>query len=87
MKQLTIRADDEELVRGLEELSRERRWSLNQTATHLLRKGLGLPEESPPQPIGDQLDAFFGRWSMTEAQEFERHVEDAFGNIDEENWK
>ena len=87
MKQLTIRADDEALVRGLEQLSRERRWSLNRTATHLLRKGLGMPEQLPPQPIGEQLDAFFGRWSLAEAQELEKHVQDAFGHIDEENWE
>ena len=85
--QLTIRTEDKELEEKLEEVSRQRRWSLNQTAIHVLRKGLDLQTEVAPEPIGDRLDAFFGVWDREEAAGFERATEEAFGQVDEENWK
>ena len=69
------------------EISRQRRWSLNKTAIYLLRKGLELPDEVSPEPIGNRLDSFFGVWDGEDAAAFERVTDEAFGQVDEENWK
>ena len=59
MIQLTIRIDDPALEAGLKVFSQQHRWSLNQSVNHLLRVGLGLNVEKPPQAIGTSLDGFF----------------------------
>lgn len=87
MKQMTIRSFDPELEKAMEEMGRKRQWSLNQVAIYLMRKGLCLTNEAESQPIGNQLDEFFGVWSMQEASEFDVQVDEAFGGIDEENWR
>jgi len=86
LKPKTIRSFDPELVKAMEEMSRNRQWSLNQVATCLMRKGLGMTTEAEPQLIGKQLDAYWGAWSEQEARDFEARVEEVFGFIDEENW-
>lgn len=87
MKQMTIRSVDPDLERAIEELSRERQWSINQVAMYLMRRGLGLTTEAVPQPIGTRLDAFWGQWTEAEARDFDASVEEAFGRVDEEHWK
>lgn len=87
MKQMTIRSFDPELEKAIEEMSRKRQWSANQVAIYLMRKGLGLTTEAEPQPIGNQLDAFWGTWTEEEARRFDERVARAFDRIDEENWK
>lgn len=87
MKQMTIRSMDPDLERAIEELSRQRQWSINQVATYLMRRGLGLTTEVAPQPIGGRLDAFWGAWSEAEAQDFDAVVEETFGRVDDEHWK
>ena len=84
---MTIRSVDPELEAAIEELGRQRNWSVNQVVTWLMRKGLGLTTEVEPQPIGGRLDSFWGVWSQAEAQEFDAGVEETFGRVDEENWK
>ena len=84
---MTIRSTDPELERAIEEMSRKRRWSTNQVAVHLMRKGLGLTTDVEPILIGDRLDGFWGKWSAKEARQFDSAVEDAFENVDEENWR
>lgn len=87
MKQMTIRSLDPDLENAIEEMCRQRQWSINQTATYLMRKGLGLTTEAAPQPIGNALDAFWGTWNADETREFDALVEDAFGRVDEEGWQ
>lgn len=87
MKQMTIRSFDPDLEKAMEEMSRKRQWSMNQVATYLMRRGLGLTTEAEPRPIGNQLDAFWGIWNEQEARDFDALVGEAFAGIDEENWK
>jgi len=84
---MTIRSMDPELEAAIEAMCRERQWSVNQVATHLMRKGLGWTTEAAPQPIGSRLDSFWGVWNLDEAREFDAVVKEAFGQVDEENWK
>ena len=87
MKQMTIRNFDPELERAIEEVSRQRGWSINQVAVDLMRRGLGLTTEAAPCLIGEKLDGFFGIWDAKEVQKFQAEVEEAFGQVDEENWR
>jgi hypothetical protein len=87
MKQVTICIVDPDLEGGLAEMSRERQWSINQMATYLMRRGLGLTTEASPRPIGGRLDEFWGSWTQKEAREFDTSVEEAFGRVDDEHWK
>lgn len=87
MKQMTIRSMDPDLEDAIEKMSRERQWSINQVATHLMRKGLGLTADAAPHPIGSQLDAFWGVWGKEESQAFDDAVVETFGRVDEELWK
>jgi hypothetical protein len=86
MKQLTIRTVDPKLEAELEKLSRKRQWSLNQTATYLLRVGLGLTEETIIEPIGNGLDEFFGVWSTEESSGFDKKIDEQFSQIDPDVW-
>ena len=87
MKQMTIRSVDPDLENAIEEMCRQRQWSVNQVATHLIRKGLGLTTEAAPQPIGSRLDEFWGVWSAEETRAFDGAVVEFFGQVDEEDWK
>ncbi|NJK91974.1 MAG: hypothetical protein HC904_09205 [Blastochloris sp.] len=87
MKQMTIRSMDQDLEAAIEEMCRQRQWSVNQVATYLMRKGLGLTTEAAPQPIGSRLDSFWGAWTKEEVRSFDAVVDQAFGQIDEESWK
>jgi len=86
MKQFTIRTEDPKVEAGLEQLSRKRHWSLNQAATHLLRVGLGLTDETLAEPIGSSLDEFFGVWTSEESESFDQNIESEFGQIDPDAW-
>jgi hypothetical protein len=86
MKQMTIRNFDPELERGIVEMSKRRKWSLNQVALHLMRKGLGLTNEVEPLTIGNRLDRHFGRWSPAEKEAFDRVVDEEFSRVDPEQW-
>ncbi len=83
---MTIRAMDEDLERGIEAMAKERDWSINQVATYLMRRGLGLTDGVAPRVIGGGLDLFMGRWEAEEAGAFEGEVEAMFGQVDDEHW-
>ncbi|MEM1159103.1 MAG: hypothetical protein AAGH72_12705 [Verrucomicrobiota bacterium] len=87
MKQMTIRAMDPELEQGINAMAKERDWSVNQVATYLMRRGLGLTDQVKPQMIGNQLDDFLGRWTPQESERFDQETERAFGQIDDEHWQ
>lgn len=78
---------DPALERGIEELSKEKSWSINRTAAYLMRKGLGLTDESSPHMIGDKIDHVIGKWTLEEAAQINSYVEENFGKIDEEMWR
>jgi hypothetical protein len=86
MKQMTIRNFDSDLERGIKELSAQKKWSINQVALHLMRKGLGLTDETEPHVIGDQLEHHFGKWSHAEQEAFDQAIDEEFSRVDPEQW-
>jgi hypothetical protein len=88
MKQLTVRGFDKEVERRLRKLAREKGISLNKAALMLLRRGAGLgePEPSGPDVVGDSLSTLFGTWSEKDADEFEEAL-DQLEQVDETLWR
>jgi hypothetical protein len=48
--------------------------------------GLGLNEETIIEPIGNQLDEFFGAWSSEESSDFDEKIAEQFSQIDPDVW-
>jgi len=67
-------------------MSKRRKWSLNQVALYLMRKGLGLTSEIEPLTIGYRLERHFGKWSPAEKEACDRVVEEEFSRVDPEQW-
>ncbi len=78
MTQLTIRGFSAEIEERIRSLARERGWSQNKAAIHLLKQGAGLGGEAERAGIGNGLDAFIGTWKRKEADDFDRRIEEAF---------
>lgn len=83
MKSITIHNLDPDLVKRIEELSKEWDLSLNKTIEKLLRETTGL-DQKPANP--NKLDHLAGTWSKEEGAAFLKSVE-SFGEIDNELWK
>ena len=85
MKTLTLRGMDDELARGLEQLSRQGRDSMNAVILRVLRDSLGL---SKPRfrEVHHDMDDLAGSWTDEEAREFDTITGD-FSKIDEEMWR
>jgi len=83
MSHLTLRQVPEPVDRELRMLAAQSGLSLNKTAIHVLRKGLGLV---PPDQRKRQLSDLAGRWTKEYADEFERRTA-FFGQLDEELWQ
>ena len=67
MGHLSLRGIDQELARRIRELALREHVSLNKAALLLMRRGAGLLDPAPSDaPVGDALDAFIGRWSITD---------------------
>ena len=86
MTQLTIRGFSTEIQEKIQSVARERGWSQNKAAIHLLKKGAGMRDKEEAADIGNGLDAFIGTWKRNEADAFDRCIEEAFESIDEEMW-
>jgi plasmid stability protein len=83
MKQLTLRQIPEEVENELRHRASQNGASLNHTAIAALQEGLGL---TPPGRQRRDLSRFAGKWTVVEADEFDRDVQ-AFGQIDAELWE
>ena len=87
MKQLTIRALDDDLEAALRQAAAEHHTSLNRAALMLLRRGAGLAGESPGRDrIGDRLDRYIGSWTAEETAAFEDAI-GPLGKIDPDLWR
>jgi hypothetical protein len=85
-RQLTLRGLDAELERRIRDVARRDNLSLNQAALALLRQGAGLRSEKSADIVGDSLDAFIGRWTKAEADQFDEFMKD-FEQIDASLWQ
>lgn len=87
-RQLTVRLEPE-LSRAIEDQARSERISLNEAALRLLRRatGAGAPGGAALGAVGHSLDGFAGTWTKDEAADFDRRVDEMFGQIDEELWR
>lgn len=87
MKQLTIRALDDDLETALRQTAADHHTSLNRAALMLLRRGAGLTSESPGRGrIGDRLDRYIGSWTAEDTAAFEDAI-GALGRIDTDLWR
>ena len=86
MKQLTIRGFDEELAGQIERLANREGISLNQAVLKLLRRGAGLGKKGAADTVGSSLDSLIGTWTVEEADQVERAIED-FEGIDDAMWE
>ena len=87
MNQLTIRGVDDELARRIRQLASREGISLNRAVLKLLRRGAGLGErKGDSDTVGSSLDHLIGTWTIEEAVEMERALED-LSYVDEATWK
>ena len=87
MNQLTVRGFDDDLSACLRRLAKREGISLNQAALRLLRKGAGLTDgQERPNTVGSSLDHLIGKWTETEALQFDSALQ-VFESIDEELWR
>ena len=83
MNQLTLRRIPDDVENELRHQASKTGSSLNQTAIDALKRGLGL---QPPDRRKRDLSALAGKWSVEEADRFDRSLE-IFEQIDEELWQ
>ena len=83
MIQMTIRKLPEALQERLRSEAGRRGTSLNKTVIRLLMKAVGLTSGVVPKR---DLSGLAGRWTATQAEEFDRAVE-RFEVIDGEIWR
>ena len=87
MKQLTIRALDDDLETALRQAAAEHHTSLNRAALMLLRRGAGLTSEAPGRNrVGNRLDRYIGSWTAEETAAFEDAIA-PLGRIDPDLWR
>jgi len=82
MKSLTIHKLDSDLVKAIEQLAFSSGLSQNKTIKKLLRKALGLDENSDKRP---DFSEFCGIWTEDEAAQFDEGLKE-FEKIDESLW-
>lgn len=87
MNQLTIRGFDDDLARRIRQLADQEGISLNRAVLRLLRRGAGLePGKPEPNIVGSSLDHLIGTWTLEEAREMDRAIED-LSQIDRGMWE
>jgi plasmid stability protein len=87
MKQLTIRALDDDLETALRQAAAEHHTSLNRAALMLLRRGAGLTSEAPGRDrIGNRLDRYIGSWTAEETAAFEDAIA-PLRRVDPDLWR
>jgi hypothetical protein len=75
---------DKAIDRGIREMARKERTSINRAAQALLRHALGLDTRCVDHRA-DFLD-IFGKWSRSELAEFDASTA-GFSQVDGEDWK
>ena len=85
MKTMTIRNIPDDVAANLAEHARESRRSINATVVEVLCAA-SLPTTEKPKPVAD-FSEFCGILSKEEADAIEKEIEDAFEQIDPEDWK
>lgn len=83
MNQLTLRKIPKSIEDELRNLATQTGESINKTAIALLRKALGLGDDSKKKR---DLTHLAGTWSKEDEMEFKKNTE-VFNSIDEEIWK
>ena len=83
MSQITLRNLPEHVERAIRKRAKEKQISLNQSATELLPQALGTSEDGARYR---NLRDLAGTWNDTEADAFDRRVEE-LRSIDPEIWK
>ena len=81
---LTLHKIDDDLYRRLVLEAEERGWSANTTAQTRLRAAYGLGMKRKRYR---DLSWMRGLWTKEEGKKFDRYIEEAFEQIDEEDWK
>lgn len=85
MKSFTIHKLEGETYARIEELAQREGTSINKTAKKLLRKALGIENESVAERR-KRFAKFLGTWTEEQGAEFEEAVR-VFDEIDEESWR
>jgi len=84
MSTITMHGVDKTVDRGIREIARSERTSINRTAQALLRRALGLDIRGVDHRA--EFQDIFGRWSKADLAEFEAATA-GFLKVDAEDWK
>ena len=84
MSTITMHGVDKGLDRGIRELARSERTSINRVAQALLRRALGLDTHGADHRA--EFQDVVGKWSKADLAEFEASTA-GFSKIDAEDWK
>lgn len=80
---LTLHNMEDELYRLAVVEAGRQETSLNKTILGWVRKGAGLPKRRKKRDLSE----FVGLWTKEEGEAFDKYIEEAFEQIDEEAWK
>ena len=83
MKSITIHNMSSDLAKRIRLLAKQQGKSQNAIIKSLLSEAVGLETGKPKK---NDLSAFAGRWTVSEAKEFEEAISD-FAEVDAEDWK
>ena len=86
LKQITLRGIPDRLEKVIRKAAREKRWSLNRTILDLLDRAYGGHMAPSDRGKKRDLDRFFGIWSKSEADRFDKTLKEQ-RQIDRELWK
>ena len=84
MSTITMHGVDETVDRGIREIARSERTSINRVTQALLRRALGLETRGVDHRA--EFQDIFGKWSKADLAEFEASTAD-FSKVDMEDWK
>ena len=86
MSNLSIRGLDERALAALKARAAQEDASVNSLVLRLIEQGLGLQRGKPTRQRHTDLDVLAGRWTRSDADDFERATA-GFREIDPELWK
>ena len=85
MKSITIHGLDEHLDRTIRNLAAREGLSINKTIKKVLRRALGLDDQSKTMRR-EQFADLFGTWTKQDIEEFQANTAD-FSNVDLSEWQ
>jgi hypothetical protein len=83
MNQITLRKVPENIYKQLGQIAKKKKTSINKTIIYLLKKSLGIDEETNRKR---DLSDLSGTWSNEQAKEFNSKIK-IFEKIDNEVWE